>query len=256
MPGGALKLQYPELFAIASRKSLLKELQDRNWLRSLFRLSTAAELAQLVKLWTALREVVLQPRADAISWRWTASGVYSTASAYRCQFAGAYPPFRTAKVWNTHAEPKCRFFAWLALHGKVLTADNLAIRGWPHDPICKLCRIHPETVQHLLLDCSFAKSARDKIFGWNGTIGVPPPVLGHGLNSWWDGMVTTLQSGKRREANGAFIYTIWGIWKERNRRVFRNESLMPDIVAHIIWEDIAQRAFAHSQDPGDLAVVF
>jgi hypothetical protein len=110
MPGGALKLQYPELFAIASRKSLLKELQDRNWLRSLFRLSTAAELAQLVKLWTALREVVLQPRADAISWRWTASGVYSTASAYRCQFAGAYPLFRTAKVWNAHAEPKCRFF--------------------------------------------------------------------------------------------------------------------------------------------------
>jgi hypothetical protein len=106
------------------------------------------------------------------------------------------------------------------------------------------------------LECNFAKLVRDKIFGWNGTIGVPPPVLGHGLNSWWDGMVTTLQSGKRREANDAFIYTIWGIWKERNRRIFRNESLMPDIVAHIIWENIAQRAFAHSQDPGDLAVVF
>jgi hypothetical protein len=47
MPGGAPKLQYPELFAIASRKSrtVLKELQDRNWLRSLFRLSTATELA-------------------------------------------------------------------------------------------------------------------------------------------------------------------------------------------------------------------
>jgi hypothetical protein len=106
------------------------------------------------------------------------------------------------------------------------------------------------------LDCNFAKSVRDKIFGWNGTIGVPPLVLGHGLNSCWDGMVTTLQSGKRREANGAFIYTIWGIRKERNRRIFRNESLMPDIVAHIIWKDIAHRAFAHSQDPGDLAVVF
>lgn len=77
-------------------------------------------------------------------------------------------------------------------------------------------------MQHLLLDCSVAKSVHDKIFGWNGTIGVPPHVFGHGLNSWWDGMVTTLQSGKRREANGAFIYTIWSIWKERNRRTFRN----------------------------------
>lgn len=131
MPGGALKLQFPELFAIASRKfrTALKELQDRNWLRSLFRLTTATELAQLVKLWASFLEVVLQPRADAISCRWTASGVYSTALAYRYQFAGAYPPFRTAKVWNSHAEPKCHFFAWLALHGKILTADNLAIRG-------------------------------------------------------------------------------------------------------------------------------
>jgi purine-cytosine permease-like protein len=38
------------------------------------------------------------------------------------------------------------------LHGKALTADNLAVREWPHNPICKLCMIHQETVQHLLLE--------------------------------------------------------------------------------------------------------
>ena len=93
-------------------------------------------MAQFIQLWAVLREVVLQPRPDAISWRWTASGIYSMASAYRCQFVGAVAPFRVAKIWKAHTEQKCKFFAWLAVHGKLLTADNLAIRGWPNDPIC------------------------------------------------------------------------------------------------------------------------
>ena len=94
--------------------------------------------------------VILRLRLDAISWRWTTSGMYMTTSAYKCQFSGSVPHFRSSKVWTANAEPKCRFFAWLVLHGKILTTDNFAIRGWPHDPICKLCHIHPETIQHLL----------------------------------------------------------------------------------------------------------
>ena len=56
---------------------------------------------------------------------------------------------------------------------------------------------------------------------------------------------------KRREASGAFIYAMWGAWKERNRRVFRNTALQPEAVAHLVWEEIQQRALAHSADPGD-----
>jgi hypothetical protein len=109
-------------------------------------------LVQFTRLWSILQDVTLLPRPDSIRWRWTESGIYSAASAYRRQFVGPVAPFRSAKSWKGHAEQNCRFFAWMALHGKILTADNLAIRGWPHDPICKLCRIHPETVQHLTLD--------------------------------------------------------------------------------------------------------
>ena len=74
------------------------------------------------------------------------------------------------------------FFPWLAVHGKLLRADNLAIRGWPNDPICKLCRIHPETIQHLQLECSFSAVVKEKIFTCKGTIGVAPLALGLGLN--------------------------------------------------------------------------
>jgi hypothetical protein len=31
-------------------------------------------------------------------------------------------------------------------HIAIRTLANLALQVWPHDPICKLCHIHPKTV--------------------------------------------------------------------------------------------------------------
>jgi hypothetical protein len=56
-------------------------------------------------------------------------------------------------------------------------------------------------------------------------------VLGHDVNSWWDEMVSALRNGKRREASDAFISTLYlaYAWKERNKCVIHNMTLMPDI---------------------------
>ena len=202
-------------------------------------------------MWALMQNVLLLPVPDSIRWLWTESELYTAATAYHCQFAGSMAPFRAAKVWRGLAEPKCRFFAWLALHGKILTADNLAVRGWPHDPICKLCRIHPETVQHLTLECSFSTTVRQRVFAWHGQIGAPPPPNANGFNTWWDTTLAGLPKAKRREASGAIIYSICGVWKERNRRVFTNVAIQADVVAALVREEMAQRAYAHTQDPGD-----
>jgi hypothetical protein len=106
-------------------------------------------------------------------------------------------------------------------------------------------------VQHLTLDCHFSTTVREQIFAWNGTFGVPPPPGGRSLNDWWDETISHLPKEKKREASGAIIYSMWGVWKERNRRVFQNTALQPTAVAALIKEGIAQRAYAHTQDPGD-----
>jgi hypothetical protein len=152
---------------------------------------------------------------------------------------GSCATFRSAKFWKGHAEAKCRFFAWLALHGKSITAENLALRGWPHDPICKLSHIYQETVQHLTLDCHFSTAVREQIFAWNGTFGIPPPPGGKSLNVWWDEVISHLPKEKKREASGAIIYSMWGVWKERNMRVFQNPALQPAAVAALVKEEIA-----------------
>ncbi|KQK20346.2 hypothetical protein BRADI_1g54055v3 [Brachypodium distachyon] len=43
---------------------------------------------------------------------------------------------------------------------------------------------------------------------------------------------------EKRADSGRLLYTWWGVWKERNRRVFRNVALPPLEVAHLVWEDI------------------
>jgi hypothetical protein len=94
-------------------------------------------------------------------------------------------------------------------------------------------------MQHLTLDCHFSTTVREQIFAWNGTFGVPPPPGGRSLNDWWDETISHLPKEKKREASGAIIYSMWGVWKERNRRVFQNTALQPTAVAALVKEDIA-----------------
>ena len=79
---------------------------------------------------------------------------------------------------------------------------------------------------------------------------VPPP-LGHTINNWWDGALARLPKEKKRVVSGTFIYVMWGVWKERNRRIFRNVALQSILVTHLVREEIVQRAFVHTQNPGD-----
>jgi len=48
--------------------------------------------------------------------------------AYNIQFAGSHSQFVGASIWKAEAEGKHRFFAWLMVQSKLLTADNLIKR--------------------------------------------------------------------------------------------------------------------------------
>ena len=249
---GALKHRFPGLFKIATRKcrSVQKELSNGNWMRSLQNINTQQQLTEFVDLWTILLDIELQTRPDSIRWRWTTSGIYSAASAYHCQFVGCHPPFETNKVWTAHAEPKCKFFAWVVAHEKIWTSDNLAKRGWPHSPICKLCHIHPETVQHLCHECSFTTTVRGAVLP---ALAQPPPAatIVHPFDSWWDKYIQSMANKDRKTTSGIICYILWGVWKERNRRIFNNVALPLGDVVRLIREEIVLRAFAHTDDPGN-----
>jgi hypothetical protein len=64
-------------------------------------------------------------------------------------------------------------------------------------------------------------------------------------------MIGNIPKEKRRETSEAIIYLVWGGFKERNTRVFQNAALHPDVVGTLVKEEIAWRAYAHTQNPED-----
>jgi hypothetical protein len=114
-------------------------------------------------------------------------GQYTAKSAYRKQFMGHRKKLDLKPIWKAQVEPKCRIFAWILLHHKILTANNLAKRGWPHDPICQLCNSAPETPTHLCLNCPFSRNVSAHVTTWLGKqeLQISPPRT---VNGWWKRM--------------------------------------------------------------------
>jgi hypothetical protein len=83
--------------------------------------------------------------------------LYSSKSAYEAFFLGSikFGPWR--KIWKTWAPPRCKFFIWLVLLGRVWIAGRLAKRNLPHPVACPLCDQEVETINHLLAWCAFVR---------------------------------------------------------------------------------------------------
>ncbi|KAG7543566.1 Endonuclease/exonuclease/phosphatase [Arabidopsis thaliana x Arabidopsis arenosa] len=60
------------------------------------------------------------------------------------------------EVWRTKASPKAKLFLWKALVGAIPTGMQLVSRGMHLDSSCLRCK-EPESIYHLLFNCSFAQ---------------------------------------------------------------------------------------------------
>jgi len=143
----------PSLYKLAWRKhnSVEEDLRNMNWTRGLWRMQSVEQMAEFVALWDTVQNVQLTQHPDEIVWRMTPDGVYTTKSAYNIQLQGVYSTFDGRLVWKAHAEGKHKFFTWLLLQSKILTADKLLLRNWPCNPICSFCDQELETAVHLCL---------------------------------------------------------------------------------------------------------
>ena len=91
--------------------------------------------------------------------------------------------------------------------------------------------------------CPFAKAVWSLILSWehfDAQLIEPSHEPVH-LISWWEEAETKITKGETKRFNEMVIFTLWDLWKERNRRIFNNvhESTMQ--VASRVKEDIEQR---------------
>jgi hypothetical protein len=134
------------------------EVTNDNWIRNLKEVNTPIQLEEFTLLFMALSSVSLNDQKDSITWKWIANGKFSVASTYNCQFLGSMVFFSPSAIWRATYEPKCRFFGWLAMHNKVLTADNMLKKNWTCDPVCQLYSCLEESTPHLLTRCNYSEA--------------------------------------------------------------------------------------------------
>ena len=153
LDGEAPRYLVPHLFMLVRMKNRMvrQELHNGNRIKTLqMCITTTTHIQEFIGLWIRLQNVQLQSKVeDSIIWKWTADGNYSTHSAYMIQFGGSHRKFQHELIWKAKAENKCKIHAWILMHDKVLTADNLQKRGWPHQDHCVLCNGPLETGLHL-----------------------------------------------------------------------------------------------------------
>jgi hypothetical protein len=132
-----------------------------------------------------LDAVELDPlQADRFVWKWLADGKYSASSTYRALFAGSTLLLGAKELWKTKAQPKVKFFFWLALHRRLWTVERRKRHGLQDTDECAMCGQEPETGDHLFLGCVLARQLWFRMLALVGLI-VLVPDNGDELGTWW-----------------------------------------------------------------------
>jgi len=91
-------------------------LQQNTWIRDIGRSQglTLGHIQEYFTLWEMIHGTQLdENQEDRIKWKFTASGEYTEASAYKAQFLGIVKVPKAQTIWKAWALPKCKFLAWL-----------------------------------------------------------------------------------------------------------------------------------------------
>lgn len=244
--GVSLKSLFPRIFCICTQKSIVvaEALQG-----GVAGLSSSLKLRRSTFSWEGeewnnfmdlMRGVVLQrEKADSLKWEADQSLIFSVKSFYRCVEAEVGSlRMDLLPLWKNYAPPKVQFLGWLAVLGRVKTADllfSLGILADFNDSLCHFCGVASETVEHLFLHCGEVWAIWSKVLSWWRFCWVVPGSI-KACFDWWLGW--KFKKAKKVLWELSFYAVLWSIWKARNEFIFQGTAPrweeMGDIIKHRI----------------------
>jgi ribonuclease HI len=170
------------------------------------------------------RKILKLEGEDILRWGHRPKGTFSTQEAYQLLTQINPPPTNELwrKIWSLQHWPKVTLFLWLISHSSILTWDTLSKRGFTGPSICLLCERAEETMNHLLNSCSYTAQLWDQLAIIMRTTDRQRESIIETIAEWRDHAFHSPLLNRIWQLLPGFI--LWQVWKERNRRVFRNLS--------------------------------
>lgn len=217
---------------VRATRTVYQGMEEGTWARDVGPELTTDMLEEYLTLWTETMTVQLDDEVrDTIVWAWESDGNFSTSSAYRAKFWGRQVVPTADFTWKSKAPLRCRFFAWLALQNRCWTSDRLARHGLDHQEACPFCDQEEESINHILLDCVFAKEVWTRVCQ---AMNKPEwaPTSGLKLAEWCTDKIGG--GPRRKDTRAVMILVMWELWKHRNAIVFDGATPSLNHVTHTI----------------------
>jgi hypothetical protein len=135
---------------------------------------------------------------------------------------GSHPVPGCVRIWKTWAPLRVKLFLWLAVRRRHWTADRRRRHGLDTHDNCLLCDQEPDTIDHIVVECSYS---RQIWFGAATALGEQthhPPT--GSILEWWHAWRSQWTGSCRKGSDSLFALIAWEIWKERNARCFRGAN--------------------------------
>jgi hypothetical protein len=171
-------------FVVLTLLWILDTILDEAWVRDITRASTVQVIVQYIRVSDLLLDFAFTETPDRFIWKWTASGEFSSASAYRALFFGGSLLLGASQLWKTQAPGRVRFFGWLVLHGSCWTSDRLRCHGLSDSDVCALCAQEVDILDHLLLGCVHSRETWIRVLRFFGMADLAPSWE-EPVGVWW-----------------------------------------------------------------------
>lgn len=179
----------------------------------------------------------LNNEEDVLIWKFEPKGNITVSSMYGVLTPDPSESPFLSKAWIKGLIPKINIFYWTILQNKILTLDNLKIRGFNFPNRCALCLKEEESMDHLVIHCSFTISIWESFLKNFCMEWVFPNSIQDLFHSWsyhWS------NPSLRSLWKLSLPHILWGIWKEINTRIFRDTPLPQAIVFQKIQRAIVE----------------
>uniref|UniRef100_A0A453JT76 Reverse transcriptase zinc-binding domain-containing protein n=1 Tax=Aegilops tauschii subsp. strangulata TaxID=200361 RepID=A0A453JT76_AEGTS len=210
-----------------ANKRLVKDgLLNHRWASDITGELSTDGLIQLIRLWEIMLNTQLNPnQQDEAIWPWNERGVYTSASAYKMLFMGAIKAAFACWIWKCWAPLPIKIFMWLALQYRVWTSDRRLRHGLQEQASsCFLCAQEEDNIDHIMTQCAYSKQVWFTTFSRSRIDTLLIPDGNNTLETWWGATRKHIHKTYRRAFDSLVSLVCWSIWKQRNNRVFRDNS--------------------------------